>query len=60
MEKFTISVDIVLISNHWPVLIFNVIIGLKQWLIFVGLGSFYGKLNFRGMLFAKSMIFSVS
>lgn len=42
MQKFTISVYTVLIKNHWLVSIFDIIIGLKQWLIFVGLGSFYG------------------
>ena len=60
MQKFTISMDTVLIKNHWPVSIFDIMIGLKQWLIFVGLGSFYGKLYFRGVPFVKSRIFSES
>lgn len=60
MQKFTISMYTVLIKNHWLVSIFDIIIDLKQWLIFVGLGSFYGKLSFRAVPFVRSRIFSVS
>lgn len=45
MGKLTVSMDI---KNYWRVLIFNIFIGVKQWLFLIGLHSFYGSLNFRG------------